>query len=107
QPCLPANPEPLLHGPVFLSVLHRRPEEQSDDESCCQEDEDADDDPAATVISGCFPETCGIEQVELRRVLAEDRVGDELAAGEAEHVAVPGIAARDPERVAAGDAPDE
>ena len=37
-----------------------------------------------------------LEQVEQRVAVAEDRARDEAAAGEAEHVAVPGVAARHP-----------
>ena len=49
---------------------------------------------------------CGVEELQLRRGrFAENRVGDELAAGEAEHVAVTGVPAGDPDSVAAGDAP--
>ena len=43
----------------------------------------------------------GVEQLQLGRGRAEDRACDELAAGEAHHVAVPGVAGRDPDVVAA------
>src|SRR5262249_13329654 len=50
----------------------------------------------------CMPtspsgETRRVEQLQLGRLTPEDRVRDELAAGEAEDVAVPGVAARDPD----------
>src|SRR5262249_56891218 len=40
--------------------------------------------------------TCGLEQVEKRVTVAKDCTGYQLAAEEPEHVAVPGVPARDP-----------
>ena len=48
-------------------------------------------------VKSALDEARGVEQLELRRRLAEDRVGDELAAREAEHVAVARVAGGDPE----------
>ena len=47
----------------------------------------------------------GLEEVELRSTLAQDRPRDELAADEAEHVAVPRVAGGDPEAVVPGTGP--
>ncbi len=44
----------------------------------------------------------GIEELELGRALAEDRGRDELTAYEPEHVAMSGVASRDPESLAPG-----
>ena len=48
-----------------------------------------------------------IEQGELGRLAPEHRLRGELAAEEAEHVAVAGVAAGDPDRALAGDTPDD
>src|SRR5919201_4295892 len=48
-----------------------------------------------------------VEEVEERRLSAEDRLGDELATDEAEHVAVARVPARDPDTILAGDATDD
>jgi hypothetical protein len=45
----------------------------------------------------------GVEQLELRRRASEDRLRDELAAEQAEHVAVAGVAAREPRSFLARD----
>ena len=44
----------------------------------------------------------GLEEVEQRIAVAEDRARDQSAAGEAEHVPVPGVAAGDPDTVLVG-----
>src|SRR2546425_13283567 len=52
-------------------------------------------------------ETRGVEHVEQRMHVVEHRFRDQIAACEAEHVAVTGVAARDPHAVGAGHAAGE
>ena len=56
---------------------------------------------------GAQPNRAGSNSSSSRRALARDRVGDELAAGEAEDVAVTRVAGGDPDAVAAGHPPGE
>src|SRR4051794_9502916 len=60
---------------------------------------------AGRVLAG--QQSRGIEELELGRGLAEDRVRQELAAREAQHVSMPGVAGRDPDVVVAWHPADE
>src|SRR5439155_11330374 len=60
---------------------------------------------AIAVLDG--REASRVEHLELGRLFAEDGAGDQVATGEPEHVAVAGVATRDPDALTARHGPDQ
>src|SRR5262249_37761352 len=63
--------------------------------------------PRPPALRSSAEEPGRIEKCELRHFVSEDRVGDELAAEEAENIAVARVATRDPDLVFTRHTPDD